>query len=426
MIKSIPKNKQVIISISYGNYLKSNGGTDKVILEHQTFFNEAGISYIFLYPFKRKYFGIDLLSYSIILDGIEIAEYLSEKEIYSYFEDIYKQKYSFIGFFVHHLMGNSIESLRSLLSSIQIPTYVYLHDYYTCCPQYNLLKNDEYYCDPLNKMRCSHCKYIESAQSNILEYKKLFGDVKERLTVIAPSQKCAEIWLHFYPEYTSNIRVILHQKMIKIDRGIQFTNKKLRMAFIGRQEFCKGWSVWKMIVELINKNNLPYDLYYFGTGLEQLENVKNSVVMFKAGNTNSMIEALTENQIDVVALLSNWPETYSYTLYEAIASNCYVLTNNDSGNIENQVTSNRWGIVYNNDEELKKLILDYNKVQQLVINYRKECTNYFDIIPNSEELIEMVKNKNFNSIIDFPVRKNTHLALRMIRTLKKVEKQIKG
>ena len=317
-------------------------------------------------------------------------------------------------------MGNSIESLRNLLSSIRIPTYVYLHDYYTCCPQYNLLKNDEYYCNPLSIRKCDYCKYFETAQNNRVEYEKLFDDLKDRLTVIAPSQKCAEIWQHFYPEYRSSVRVILHQKMILSDSNNQIINQKLRMAFIGRQEFCKGWSVWKMIVELINKHNLPYDLYYFGTGLEQLENVKNSVVVFKAGNTNAMIEALKENQIDVVALLSNWPETYSYTLYEAIASNCYVLTNNDSGNIEHQVKSNGWGTVYSIDSELEELILDYKKMQQLVIDYRKKYTNYFDVVPNSEELIDMVKNQRFDSKIDFFVKKRTNLSLRLIRNLKKL------
>lgn len=426
MIKSIPKNKQVIISISYGNYLKSNGGTDKVILEHQTFFNQNGVSYIFLYPFKRKYFGIDILAYSVILDGIEIAEYLPKEKIYNYLKLLHEQNFSFQGFFIHHLMGNSVESLRWLLGAIQIPVYIYLHDYYTCCPQYNLLRNDEYFCDPLSNSQCHYCQYDEMAQHNRLEFRRLLDDVKECLIVIAPSQKCAQIWIHFYPEYASNIHVIPHQKMIKLDRNDRKINQRLRLAFIGRQVYCKGWLDWKKIVELINTNNLPYDLYYFGTGSEQLKNVKNSVVMFKVGNTNAMIDALTENHIDVVALLSNWPETYSYTLYEAVSANCYVLTNSDSGNIEHEVISNMWGTVYNSDKELVELVLDYDKMRQFVLDYRKNNTNYFDIVPNSEELLEIVKNQVIPPKFNLPVQKNVDLALMCVRVLKKIIKYIKG
>ncbi len=42
-----------VISVSYGNYLIQNGGTDKVIREHQEMFAREGVSYLFLFPVIR-------------------------------------------------------------------------------------------------------------------------------------------------------------------------------------------------------------------------------------------------------------------------------------------------------------------------------------------------------------------------------------
>lgn len=426
MKKLYPKNKQIIFSISYGNYLKSNGGTDKVILEHQNFFNIDGFSYFFIYPFKRRYFGIDIIAYSVILDGNEVAEYLSEKELFNYLKVLHNDKYIFNCFFVHHLMGTSVDSLMRLFKAIQIPVYLYLHDYYTCCPQYNLLKNDEKYCNPQSGKKCSDCKYNTQAESNRKKFNELFEELKTRLTIIAPSQKCAEIWKLFYPIYGSHVRVISHQIIRKYLKNDEPINSRLRIAFIGRQEYCKGWSIWKQIVDLTNKNNLCYDLFYFGTGTDQLLNVKNHQVMFKAGSTNAMIDALIKNKIDIVMLLSNWPETYSYTLYEAIAANCYVITNCSSGNIEQQVYRNKWGFVYSSERELKSLLLDEQELMAKVKKFRS-CNGYFkDIQPNSQEIINLVKvRSNKQGFVSYKP-KSTKILLRIIRLLKKLNNKIHG
>ena len=44
------KHKKYIIAISYGNYMYSLGGTDKVVLEHQRMFEQNGISYLYIFP----------------------------------------------------------------------------------------------------------------------------------------------------------------------------------------------------------------------------------------------------------------------------------------------------------------------------------------------------------------------------------------
>ena len=42
--------KRFVLSVSYGDYRSSVGGTDKVILAHSKMFREAGVDYVFLFP----------------------------------------------------------------------------------------------------------------------------------------------------------------------------------------------------------------------------------------------------------------------------------------------------------------------------------------------------------------------------------------
>ena len=46
MMRNQIDNQQFVISLSFGNYLKSDGGVDKAISEQNKMFNEANISYL--------------------------------------------------------------------------------------------------------------------------------------------------------------------------------------------------------------------------------------------------------------------------------------------------------------------------------------------------------------------------------------------
>ena len=50
-----------------------------------------------------------------------------------------------------------------------------------------------------------------------------------------------------------------------------------------------------------------------------------------------MVESLRWNQIDVALLWSTVAETFSFTMHEALAAGCFILTNPNSGNIQDYV-----------------------------------------------------------------------------------------
>lgn len=417
-----PKYNKIVIGISYGNYLNSNGGTDKVILEHQTIFNNKNCSYVYFFPFYKIYFGVQFLAYTMIIDGKIAAEYLSEDELYDQLKTFSEKGYTFHGAFIHHLMGFCLDSLQRILNSVQAPVYVYLHDYYTVCKQINLLRNNKEYCNPLAaKHTCSGCQFADVSRKKRESYQSFFTGLENLSQFIAPSDKCAEIWSVFYPQYIKKLKVIPHQiiyadKVARHDGG-----DTLKIAFIGRQAFCKGWDIWKKVARLVQEMQLPYRLYYYGTGDEKLENVCNKRVLFSAQNPNAMIEALKKDQIDIVMLLSNWPETYSYTMYEALAANCFILSNENSGNIEQNVRKEHWGIICRDYEMLREMLLNHSLLLEQVRQFQTQYSQYCEVQPNQAAILSLVQLENGGKIKEKD-RGSHQLSTFALRNLKKIQK----
>ena len=82
-----------------------------------------------------------------------------------------------------------------------------------------------------------------------------------------------------------------------------------------------------------------------------------------------MTKALREKKVNIVLLWSLSPETYSYTYYEAYASNAFILTNSKSGNITDMVQKNKNGLVFDSENELFSFFSDVGKVKQTLEDF---------------------------------------------------------
>ena len=101
-----------------------------------------------------------------------------------------------------------------------------------------------------------------------------------------------------------------------------------------------------------------------------------------------MIDALRSNKIHIAILWSIWPETYAYTYYEAYSANCFIITNNRSGNIFNQVELRNNGIVVddlksflNNEQELRGMLNKYRKTKNKIPLSLEENKDFLSLIP---------------------------------------------
>ena len=93
----------------------------------------------------------------------------------------------------------------------------------------------------------------------------------------------------------------------------------------------------------------------------------------------NMTKALEKYEIDVVYLGAVWPETFSYTYYEAYEAGCFILTNKQSGNICAQVRKNKNGLVFEDLEETICWLENREKVTEAVANM---CKRIVDVKAN--------------------------------------------
>ena len=71
-----------------------------------------------------------------------------------------------------------------------------------------------------------------------------------------------------------------------------------------------------------------------------------------------MVTALAEQLIDLVLLLSPWPETFSFVTYEAFAAGADVIALAAAGNAADAVRHQQRGVVMADDSALFDFFLD--------------------------------------------------------------------
>jgi hypothetical protein len=376
-INRMLKHESFIISISYGNFTESVGGTDKVILEHKIMLDSIGISHIHLFSYNIKLPKIkySFKQWGIIIDGKVINQVFAFQEIVQIVEHLIRSHKKLMEFHIHHLLNLNINQVAGILNNFKVPIKFYIHDYYTVCIQHNLLKNDIDYCGLGSPYadKCNGCKYSKNAKEHFTIIENFLGEFENRLLFIAPSDIAKEIWTSAFDKYSNKVVVIKHQLMKGVYYGNsnQLTQKKsIKIAYVGAQAYHKGWNQWRNISKKINELKLNYELYHFGKSSDRISFIKKIPVFFKDNNINAMIEALRLNSIDIVLLWSIVPETYSYTYYECTAANTFIITNKNSGNIAYMVNSRKNGIVLDDEKQLLKLLCNENHLRELLNQFK--------------------------------------------------------
>jgi len=390
-----------ILSISYGNYRQSFGGTDKVILSHQSMLNEAGISCLYIFP-VAKTLRVNQIKvfrcWGLIIDGSYMGIFDTTDIINLIIKASYKKQFKDI--FVHHFLGIDIGQLERILDLSDVPINVYIHDYYMICTQLNLMKNDESYCgkDRISDKKCINCTYYDESKTHVKQVEDFFEKYNDRITVVAPSESAKVIWSSTYPLYKDHVKVLNHQTFIGEYEGNCKSigiDDKVKIAFVGAQAKKKGWQQWENVVSTINKNSKGNkEFYHFGKTNDVLEYIIKIPVSFQKDGINAMVTALRKNNIDCVILWSLCPETYSYTYYESTAANSFIITNQFSGNIADAVKERHNGIVLKNMEELRELLENEDRLKSLINTYREQKKWGPSEIIENRELLKNISLEN--------------------------------
>jgi hypothetical protein len=372
-----------VLAISHSDYRIAIGGTEKVLHEEQSLLADRNVSYIQVYPVVIN--NVEWVDPKLQLVGINVDGHPIGKVVASQLRRMLGllQQFgvNFLAVHIHHLMGMGIDAVEEILRDLRADIRFFLHDYYSVCPQFNLLQNDRVYCaaPPLNSDTCRECKYGQQREQHLKSYEAFFR--KHDIQFIAPSEVAKDIWSITYPSFTEKVRVYPHQVLIMKNSGRNSLteSRKVRVAYVGYQSDNKGWETWRSFVT--HDLAKEYELYHLGAGYERFPNVTQVPVSFVEDGLNAMINALIDHDIDVAFLWSICPETYSFTVFESLAAGCFVVTNHHSGNIAVQVKRFSSGVVLKDREELYSFFGNPQRVKEL-INQTRQTFNGFSLYFN--------------------------------------------
>lgn len=258
---------------------------------------------------------------------------------------------------LHHLMGFAPELVVRIGEAFRPEqTIAWVHDFFTLCPSYALLRNNVAFCGapPPDSQACGICVYGGAERKRHLDrMRRLF----ERLqpTVLAPSETALKFWLergrlscrsaHAVPLGT----VTMDPELRPLPKA---QPQHLRICFLGFPLYHKGWHVFE---ELARRHlaDARYSFFRLGSArIADSPNISFVEVGMDRHHPDLMIEAIAANRIDVVVNWSLCYETFSFTAHEAVAAGAFVLAPKWAGNIVPAILRAEQGLALDSEQEL--------------------------------------------------------------------------
>lgn len=373
-------NNKFVLSIAFPQYIKDKSGVSKVIMAHQKMFNEREISYIHLFAVKKliKNDKKTLFSYfGMYIDGQYIGVYTAY-EVLEIIKKYFDNDCSLLAIHIHHLLYMKLSNIESILNGfVEAPITVFVHDYYLCCTNYNLMKNNIAFCggEGLSENYCRDCSSYENSKLIEKEISSFLNNYKKRINFVAPSEVTKNIFLKFHPEFEKKIVVLPHQKRVgEYNGNLEHikNNEKIKIGYAAMPREHKGWLVWKKIQRMYKDK---YEFVVFNSSDDIYDGMDKVKVEFSENNLNAMTDALRDKKVHAVLMWSVCPETYSYTCFEAYAANAFIITNEISGNIANVVKKEKNGKTFQSEEELIDFFKEPNSVRKEINEFRKNKKN---------------------------------------------------
>jgi hypothetical protein len=106
----------------------------------------------------------------------------------------------------------------------------------------------------------------------------------------------------------------------------------LRVAHLGVVTMHKGWPVFEQLA-FSHANDPRYEFYHLGLGSLASSRYIRDPVLVSHDNREAMVEAVVRHRIDVVISWSLWPETFCFTVHEALAGGAYIVARRAAGNV---------------------------------------------------------------------------------------------
>ena len=250
---------------------------------------------------------------------------------------------------IHNTLGLP-RSLRQLPRLLEVPVDVTIHDFYFICPRVRLVRRpDGQYCGGPEESRCEEClaSAPHAGVTSIAQWHEAQAWVlTEARRVICPSRDAAGHLAHCVNG--SELIVAPHETLSRevfpepVNRALG-EGEPLRVAILGALTDDKGARVVQECLQALIASREAVEITLIGFVPRQFRrSVRGAPLSITGAYEPADLPAhLARVRPHVVWFPAIWPETYSYTLSEAMRANLPVLVP-DLGAFTERVQDRRW------------------------------------------------------------------------------------
>ena len=360
----------LVISLSHDCYTRVTGGIQLFIADEQARYARQGMVYLHLSPYVPLLRLVDPAETGCLVNMVLDGRYVgvtSYADITATLGRIAKRPDERRLFLVHCLLGHHLPDIIRLQDASASTTNVFwVHDYSSICLGYTLLRNDVAYCHapPPESMSCRVCVYGDTRVRHLQQVHSLFQTLP--FHVVAPSPAALDIWLEHAK--LPHVSAVAHEhcNLVPADEAVpeRKPNAPVRVAFIGYARAHKGWPIWMEVVSRTRSLG-AYEFIHLGSHetVDASLGLRHYDVQTSAGHPDAMVDAVRDLEIDLVLVLSTWPETFSYVTFEALAGGADVVCLADSGNVADTVLRRGRGVVVANEKSLSDFFTSLRAVE---------------------------------------------------------------
>lgn len=354
-LTAITKRKRgLIVSLSHDCYIRVIGGTQIFIADEQSRFNQLGYAYVHISPQLARLMLAEQnpqFLARIVVDGAFLG-LAPIAAVIRAFETIRSRDEFQSHLVVHSMMGFQAADVISLCRALQPRRRIYwLHDYSSVCEGFNLLRNDAQFCGApsARSLACRVCVYGKTRHNHHERMRSLFETCN--FDVVSPSPAALNLWLKSTDLPRNSVTVHPHWQLVTNKRRrkrslSKVSDKRISVAFVGFTSASKGWPLFSELVQRLSDDS-RYKLFHFAakgtSSLPHVEFVRTEVTGADRYATRRLLAA---RRIDLVMLLSPWPETFSFVAHEAVAAGAQIICLSDSGNVADLVRKLNCGQIF--------------------------------------------------------------------------------
>ena len=290
------------------------GGTEKFLNEHISKLNLKGINSYILIPTDKPFIGKIVTKKQDHFFNLNSIDCRLGYDDLSYFITLAKINVVHIMSLVDwsYELADSIIELRNIH---KFKLFTYIHDYHWCCSNIDLHKKHYQVCLNPKDSNCKDCNIINSNKSqNIYRERKSLQNILEFSDeIFAPSFDTKKRIESFYDRI--NVKVIPHSENFRDLRVLKNTTESnFTICALGALNINKGSSILISLYRYLNENNIAANIKVVG----YIEPTCDGIACTGAYKTNDLKRLLNDINPSIIFIPSIWPETYSYTLSEAL------------------------------------------------------------------------------------------------------------